>query len=176
MDRNCDFESLANECESMIQDLEFFEKLLSRANEIIKEQANATRITKTLSYFKMQTLILNKLIDQTSELMQGRIEPSSVPAILGEVVNAKTSLQKLFNGFKELDEIKKDLAAIAILKGSAGRAQSSESCEGISKNMVRDDLMAVKALSEVRTKDFQNLKSELEEQMTLDNHHEVFQI
>jgi hypothetical protein len=38
------------------------------------------------------------------------------------------------------------------------------------------DLVAVKALCEVRTEDFLNLKSRLEKQMTLDNHHQVFQI
>ncbi|EHL31967.1 hypothetical protein [Legionella drancourtii] len=38
------------------------------------------------------------------------------------------------------------------------------------------DLVALTALCEVRTNDFINLKSELEEQMTLDNRHQVFQI
>ncbi|KTD64266.1 hypothetical protein Lspi_1073 [Legionella spiritensis] len=40
----------------------------------------------------------------------------------------------------------------------------------------RRDLDAMKALCEVRTNDFIDLKSQLENQMTLDNHHQVSQI
>jgi hypothetical protein len=37
------------------------------------------------------------------------------------------------------------------------------------------DLVVVKAICKIRTEDFLNLKSRLEKQMTLDNHHQVFQ-
>ncbi|HHP1228851.1 hypothetical protein D7217_14770, partial [Legionella pneumophila] len=40
----------------------------------------------------------------------------------------------------------------------------------------RLDLVALKALCEVRTKDFIDLKSQLEDQMALNNHHQVSQI
>jgi len=40
----------------------------------------------------------------------------------------------------------------------------------------RVDLDAMTALCEVRTNDFMELKSQLEDKMTLDNHHQVSQI
>ena len=55
----------------------------------------------------------------------------------------------------------------------AGRARSRGARRGTGAAL---DLDAVTALCEVRTKDFIDLKSQLEDQMTLDNHHQLSHI
>ena len=65
----------------------------------------------------------------------------------------------------------------AIYKALAGGRMGSCGCAGRGRcGWVLQDLAAMKALCKVRTKDFIDLKSQLEDQMTLDNHHQVSQI
>ncbi len=66
-------------------------------------------------------------------------------------------------------------ANFAIYKGPGERAGGMW-CWGGAWNVFADDLDAMKALCELRTMDFINLKSQLEEQITLDNSQQVFQI
>ncbi|CCD05911.1 TPA: F-box protein [Legionella pneumophila] len=63
----------------------------------------------------------------------------------------------------------------AIYKGPAQQANGLSSCGG-PWHKFSDDLEAMTALCKVRTTDFINLKSQLEEQINLDNRYQVFQI
>ncbi|CAM2924533.1 TPA: F-box protein [Legionella pneumophila] len=66
----------------------------------------------------------------------------------------------------------------AIYKGWNGMGVPSACCAArrVGRSGVVRDLVAMTALCKVRTNDFFDLKSQLEDQMTLDNHHQVSQI
>ncbi|KGP62135.1 hypothetical protein EP47_01355, partial [Legionella norrlandica] len=64
----------------------------------------------------------------------------------------------------------------AIYKGALWRCRSGVREAGLRVSAVCVDLDAMTALCKVRTNDFIDLKSQLENQMTPDNHHQVFQI
>ncbi len=64
----------------------------------------------------------------------------------------------------------------AIIKASFGAEMIQIPPGGLRLTSHKNDLAAMTALCEVRTNDFINLQSQLEDQMKLDNHHQVSQI
>ncbi|KTC66329.1 SidC homolog (plasmid) [Legionella adelaidensis] len=96
----------------------------------------------------------------------------------------KSSKQQFYNWTTKKDEnwfsIDSKLSAdLAIFKGGRFRAEASEATgrvqwfPGVLAGALPLDLVAMKALCEVRTNDFIALKSQLEDQMTLDNPYQV---
>ena len=85
-------------------------------------------------------------------------------SIIGRLKRMKIGLMLILSCRLILQYIKARAAACAV-RGACG----SGGCGG-------RDLDAMTALCKVRTNDFIDLKSQLEDQMTLDNHHQVSQI
>ncbi|WP_419418497.1 F-box protein [Legionella sp. D16C41] len=81
--------------------------------------------------------------------------------------------EKIENWFSVDSKLSVDFA---IFKGERRDACGSGGGWGVRGGGPVQDLLALTALCKVRTKDFLDLKSQLEDQITLDNHHQLSQI
>ena len=84
--------------------------------------------------------------------------------------------QKDENWFGDVSKLSVDFAICKGRRGAGRLAAAGRRACGPPWAAPGFDLRAMTALFQVRTKDFINLKSQLEDQMTLDNHHQVSQI
>ena len=99
---------------------------------------------------------------------------TSQPKSSKQFYNLET--EKHENWFNADSKLSVDFAIYNAAAGWVVRRAHAIAWRGCRGGVCAADLAAVTALCKVRTNDFIDLKSQLEDQMTLDNHHQVSQI